>query len=137
MDRRTMKLKTKTLNAFIRKHREHKSLKGLILTDLDDNPCIASSLDALSPIPYDMYKSEGLYLEGEYINFPTDLSGCEKISKQIWDAYNDEAKDKEAPTWTSLDLGGDDDVDYNSSYVDMAIETCKLYLKLGEHTNEI
>ena len=73
-------------------------------------------------------RSEKLYIEGDYLIYDIEnLENWRFISKVVWEAYEGVFADSDL--WDYMEMGGDDDVDYNSSYIDSLIEPLNWLIK--------
>ena len=56
-----------------------------------------------------------------------NISAIDAICTLIHFEYDNDAPTKRSSIWEMFDLSGDDDVDYNSSYITMLLEIVKSY----------
>jgi len=66
------------------------------------------------------------------LTFNTDtFDAITEIAEAIQEEYD--SLNDESPTWDKFKLSGDCDVDYNGTYLDFAIATCRAYAYVQNH----
>lgn len=89
---------------------------------------VEEALGETSSVVSDYLRSNQLYIDGDYLIYDIEkLDEWRFISKVVWEAYEGVLADSNI--WEHLGLGGDDDVDYNSSYIDGLIEPLNWLIK--------
>lgn len=78
------------------------------------------------------------------VGFEFKIEDWIRINKQVYDltdwvcrSYDSVLKEGEDDAWDVLGLGGDDDVDYNGSYVEAAFEMVDQYLRVTNQRGEV
>ena len=73
-------------------------------------------------------RAHDLYIDGDHLHYDIkQLENWRFISKVVWEAYEGILADSDL--WDYMGLGGDDDVDYNSSYIDCLFEPLNWLIK--------
>lgn len=101
------------------------------LSSIDDGPEEITSeligfLDEMMPKAAEAYKNLGLWVDGDIIHFnPDKFDEIEKLAQQVLDEYESGERDG---LWDAWELQGDDDVDYNGSYIGIIVDILKDYV---------
>lgn len=100
-----------------------------IEADTDLRPMgVEEALEATVPFVGLHLRSTNLYIDGDCLVFRiAEIEEWRFISKVVWEAYDGILSDSDL--WNYMGLGGDDDVDYNSTYLDSVIEPLNWLLK--------
>ncbi len=122
-----MKVHTNELKKMLAKHPEVMANIGLFL---DENGTPELIIPEMGGLTTDLYARRGLEIEwlttdDQIITYdPTRFSEVRTISMLVTDSYEN---DDLSFIWDALELGGDDQVDYAGSHVDILIDTLEAY----------
>lgn len=99
--------------------------------DMDSDAMgLADYLTELSAPMAAQLKKWGLYVDDD-LNIHYDAKNFPKIQKlanDIFEEYNALDDAGQRPLWTKFELSGDDDVDYNSSYPSLVVDSLRNHL---------
>lgn len=97
------------------------------MTEEGDVTIIEHSMGSLADKVRELFISYGLTWTNDEITFANEdtLDKCTELTQKIRDEYESQT----GTTWKDLGLGGDDDVDYNSSYPDAIFTTVAHLMK--------
>lgn len=99
-----------------------------IIPEHDDQDISAKDLtyylSEASPLFSKWLKERGLFLEEDAINFdPDKFEEISRMCDAIIAEYDDE---DDKPLWEDFNLRGDDDVDYNGGYIQIAMDALRI-----------
>lgn len=106
----------------------------------DDNAVKADDilyyLEEATPAVHAFLMNHGLWIDeaAKVLHFdPSQFADIRVLTDKIAEEYDDiELHGDKLPTWHEYGLGGDDDVDYNSGYIGIAMGVLEEYVKTTE-----
>lgn len=119
----TMKIKLIEINKLLEINKQQMK-KELFFAPMD----IEEGLGECSGWMDGQLRENGLYVENDYLHYdPTKFSNIDFLTRLVDEGY--EGILQNSNIWEFMELSGDDDVDYNGSYIDGVIESIQWLLK--------